>query len=97
MKIIINITDSKQVKDVQEAFAKEHGYLNDVPNPESRPEQVLNKKGDVKNQAEIDAWKPRIPNPVSKEEFVKECLIEIIKDKTRRYRASQQQHEFDIN
>lgn len=96
MKIVINI-DPKHAQNVREAIAWEHGYRTEIPNPESRPIPLTNKKGEVKNQAQIDAWKPNIPNPESKEEFVKSSLIGIIKEKTKRYLDQQNQHDLDIS
>lgn len=96
MKIVITI-DAKHAKDVQDAIAWEHGYRTEVGNPKPRPEQILNAKGEVKNQAAIDAWKPNIPNPESKEAFVKSCLVQILKEKTKRYLDSVNQHDIDIS
>ena len=88
MEINITIEDPKMVAQVAEAFAIEHGYLETVPNP--KPQPVLSSEAvSPEEQAAFDSWTPEIPNPVSKEEFVRVCLIGIIKDKVTRWQAGQ--------
>lgn len=96
MKIVINI-DPKHAKEVAEAVAWEHGYRAEISNPVPRPEPVLNAKGETKNQAVINAWKPNIPNPESKEVFVKTCLIQMLKEKTKRYLDNVNPRSIDIS